>query len=70
MLDRHLYDSSVYPPIENVPMRFAINKRNEWMINQADLVIAYVDHTFGGAYKTLQYAKRKKKQIINLAEQK
>ena len=70
MLDRHLYDSSVYPPLENAPLRFAINKRNEWMINQADLVIAYVDHTFGGAYKTLQYAKRKKKRIINLAEQK
>ena len=70
MLDHHLYDSSVYPPLENVPLRFAINKRNEWMINQADLVIAYVDHTFGGAYKTLQYAKRKKKRIINLAEQK
>ena len=67
LLDCSLYDSSVYPPLENVPPRFAINKRNEWMINQADLIIAYVDHTFGGAYKTLEYAKRKKKRIINLA---
>ena len=61
-----LCDSSIYPPIENVPPRFAISKRNEWMIENADLIIAYVDHNFGGAYKSLQVAKRKKKKIINL----
>ena len=61
-----LCDSSIYPPIENVPPRFAVSKRNEWMIENADLIIAYVDHNFGGAYKSLQVAKRKKKKIINL----
>ena len=61
-----LCDKSIYPPIENVPPRFAISKRNEWMIENADLIIAYVDHSFGGAYKSLQVAKRKKKKIINL----
>ena len=63
-----LYDSIIYPPLENVPLRFAIIKRNEWMINEADLVIAYVKYTHGGAYKTLEYARRKKKSIINLAK--
>ncbi|MBQ7292567.1 MAG: hypothetical protein IJW79_02370 [Clostridia bacterium] len=68
LIDAKLYDSTVYPPIENALPRYAITKRNEWMISEADIVIAYVSHTYGGAYKTLQYARRKKKNIINLAE--
>lgn len=61
-----LCDSSVYPPIENVPPKFAISKRNEWMITNADLVLAYVNRNYGGAYQSLRMAKRKKKKIINL----
>ncbi len=34
-----LYDLSEYPPI-NVPRRFAILKRNEYMVEQADTVVA------------------------------
>ena len=60
------FDYSIYPPIENTPPKFAISKRNEWMICKSDIVIAYVDHNFGGAYKSLQIAKRKKKKIINI----
>ena len=61
-----LCDASIYPPIENVPLRFAISKRNEWMMTNADLIIAYVNRSYGGAYKSLQVAKRKKKKIINI----
>ena len=64
--DEKLYDSTVYPPLESVPKRFAISKRNEWMVEQADVVIAYVTHDWGGAAKTLEYAVRKKSQIINI----
>lgn len=64
----NLYDGTIYPPLENVPLRFAISRRNEWMILQSDLVIAFVSHSFGGAYKTLAFAHRKKKRVINLAE--
>lgn len=68
LVDMNLYDGTIYPPIEKTPLRFAISKRNEWMISEADLVIAYVSHSFGGAYKSLKYAERKKKRIINLAK--
>lgn len=67
-LESDLYDSVIYPPLENIPLRFAISKRNEWMISESDIVIAYVLHSFGGAYKSLEYARRKKKKIFNLAE--
>ncbi len=26
------YDNTLYPPLERVPLRFAISKRNEWMV--------------------------------------
>ncbi len=61
-------DTSIYPPIEKVPLRFAISKRNEWMMANADLIIAYINHSYGGAYKSLQVAKWKKKKIINIYE--
>jgi len=66
-IDNRLYDSVLYPPIEKALPRFAITKRNEWMVSCADLVISCVFRTYGGAYKTLQYARRKKKRIIDLS---
>ena len=61
-----LYDESVYPPLEDKPRKFAISYRNKWMVENADLVIAYINHSDGGAWQTYQHAQRKKKQIINL----
>lgn len=58
------YDSTVYPPLETVPRRFAISHRNRWMVESADVVVAYVLHDWGGAATTLRYAKQKKKPII------
>ena len=59
------YDETVYPPLEFVPKRFAISRRNEWMVQECDMVIAYVTHGWGGAAKTLEYARRKKKRIVS-----
>lgn len=46
----------------------AIVKRNEWMIDKSSFLIAYIDHEWGGAYRTFKYAKRKKHiKVINIA---
>ncbi|MBQ2882441.1 MAG: hypothetical protein IJE43_01500 [Alphaproteobacteria bacterium] len=66
-LAKYYYDDIIFPPIENVPRKFAILKRNEWMVDSADLVIAYVKYSCGGASKTLEHAKRKKVPIINIS---
>lgn len=58
------YDESIYPPLENVPKRYAISKRNDYMVDNTDVVIAYVLYGFGGASKTLRYAERKHKRIV------
>ncbi|MBR4661978.1 MAG: DUF1273 family protein [Clostridia bacterium] len=63
-----IYDDTTFPPLESVPRKFAISKRNEWMVDQADVLVAYVTHDWGGAATTLQYAKRKKKRIVSVAE--
>ena len=66
------YDSftnTVYPEgIETVPKRFAISWRNKWMIKQADIVVTYVTHNFGGAAQFKNTAERKEKTIIELSE--
>ena len=64
---KYHYDDVIFPPLESVPRKFAILKRNEWMVEEADLVIAYVKYSWGGAAKTLEYATRRKKLIINIA---
>lgn len=62
------YDSTVYPPLETVPRRFAISHRNRWMVEAADVVVAYVLHDWGGAATTLRYAKQKDRRIILYSE--
>ena len=67
-MDLDAYDGSVYPPLEKVPRRYAISRRNRWMVDQADVVVAYVIHEWGGAATTLRYAEAKKKTIIRFPE--
>ena len=63
------YDITVYPPLETVPRRFAISHRNRWMVESADVVVAYVLRDWGGAAATLRCAKQKKKQIISYRDE-
>ena len=52
--------------IETVPYRFAINYRNKWMLNKADIVVTYVTRNFGGAWEFKQMANSKEKLLIDL----
>ena len=45
----------------------AIQARNREMVERSDMVICYVIHK-GGAYQSVQYAKKQNKKIINVAE--
>ncbi len=63
------YSDTMLPEgIESVHPRFAISWRNNWMLKQADFVITCITHTWGGAYKYTEKAKRQGKTIINLAD--
>lgn len=56
---------AMYPEIEGYP-KFAIERRNKWMVQQADYCVCYIDHTWGGAYKFAQMAKNRGLRVINL----
>ena len=61
--------NTIYPEgIETVPKRFAISYRNKWMIQQSDIVVTYVTHTYGGAWQFKAMAERQGKLVIELSE--
>ena len=59
-----IYDGTVYPPLESVPHRLAIVRRNQWMVDAADVVVACISHDWGGAAVTLRYARKKKVSVL------
>lgn len=60
---------TMYPEgLETAPKRFAISKRNDWMLSQSDFVICYVWHHFGGASQFVEKAKRQNKTVISILE--
>ena len=59
---------TLYPEgLESVHPRFAISWRNKWMIQEADVVVTYITHSWGGAAQFAELAERKQKQVINIA---
>ena len=59
---------TLYPEgLESVHPRYAISWRNKWMIHESDVVVAYIDHSWGGAAQFAELAERKKKRVINIA---
>ena len=62
------YSDTVYPEgLEDVHPRYAICRRNEWMVDNSDIVVTYVKHNYGGANRYKQLAMRKAKQIVELS---
>ena len=61
------YSDTIYPEgMENTPPRYAICKRNRWMIDRCDFVVTYVQYTLGGAAQFKELAKKKGKIVLNL----
>ena len=61
-----VYNEVVYPELELVPPRYAIPRRNRWMVTESDFIIFYVISHFGGAYDALRSAQSKNIKHINL----
>ena len=69
---KDIYDDrkdTIYPEgLEVAPRKFAIVKRNRWMVEQSAVCVCYINHTWGGAYKSVKFAERKGLEIINLGK--
>lgn len=60
-------EHTVYPEeLAFVPKRYAIIKRNIWMIEHADTIITFVNNPFGKATHFKNVAEKKGKNIINI----
>ena len=54
------YDEVWYPDeLFGVHYKSAIAKRNEWFVENSDLLVAYVERDYGGAYECLKKAQEK-----------
>lgn len=65
------FDGTYYPPLENVPRKFALIRANRYMISTADSILCYVHHV-GNTRELLTYAIRqashRELRITNLAD--
>ncbi len=62
-------ENSIFPEgLETVPKRFAIDRRNRWMLRRSDYLISYVFYNTGGAYKFSKIGERMGVKVINIAE--
>ena len=64
-----VYSDTMLPEgMELAPPRYAISWRNNWLLKQADYVVTYITHSWGGAAQFAAKAVRQKKTVINLAD--
>lgn len=62
-----MYDDIIIPDeLSDVFYKQAITKRNEWIIDNSDIVIGYAIHDYGGAYQAIKYAKKQNKTIFSI----
>lgn len=67
--EQELFLESIYPEnLERAPLKFAIAKRNAWMIDRSDYVVTYITRVAGGAYQFAELSKKRNKKIINIAD--
>ena len=60
-----LYDDIIIPTeLADIHYKTVRTKRNQWIIDKCDVVIGYTIRDYGGAYKAIDYAKKKGKEII------
>ncbi len=62
-------DTMLPEGIEKVHPCYAISWRNDWLLKQADYVVAYVTHSWGGAAKYTDKAKRQGKTVVTLRKE-
>ena len=61
------FGDTMFPEgLELVHPRYAIDRRNRWMLERSDYVVTYVHHSWGGAAKFAALAERQGKRMIRL----
>lgn len=61
-------DTMLPEGIEAIHPRYAIDWRNNWMLKRSDFVVTYITHSWGGAAKFAQKARKDGKTVIDLPQ--
>ena len=65
--DEFLYDEIIFPEeLEGAHFKKTITLRNRYLIEHSNVAICCVLHSFGGAFQTYQYAKKRGLSLIEL----
>lgn len=60
-------EDTLFPDgMEKVPKKFAISKRNDWMIQQSGFAVCYVHKITGGAAKFKEKAEKKGLRVLDV----
>ena len=62
------FDESIYLLEKSVPPKYAISYTNQAIVERVDYIISGVTYDWGGAWTACEYARRKKKIILNVIE--
>ncbi len=58
---------TIFPDcISKTPKRFAISKRNHFMLNRVDFIVCFLENPISNTYTYIEKAKKKNIKIINL----
>ena len=68
VFNREIFDEIVFPNgFEKYHFKAAILQRNRYMVNQSEVAICFIEHGWGNAIKTYEFAKKKNLKTINLS---
>jgi len=60
-------DETLFPSVlENTPPRFAISKRNTYMLKSSQYLVCLLEHTFSNSYTFVKKALKSGMKVINL----
>ena len=63
------FEKTIFPDLlTKTPLRFAISKRNSYMIENSEYLVAYINTSCSRVYTNIEHAIKKKKHIINLGK--
>lgn len=62
-------EKTIFPDcLTKTPLRFAINKRNHYMIDKSNFLICFLKNRFSNTYSFVEYAIKNNVNIINLSD--
>ena len=60
-------EETLYPEeVAKGTRKFAIHRRNCWLVKNANYCICYITHTWGGAYRYVEMAEKRGVSLINI----